>query len=73
MKFCFILFHIPEGFNFSKKIWELNIMKYNFIIFQELFSEFNYLNNFLSYIVMKCFKRIILYLQNSTDSNELTS
>ena len=42
---------------FVKKSWELHIIKCISIIFQELFSEFNYLYYFLSYVVIEYFKR----------------
>ena len=40
-----------------KKSWESHIIKCINTIFQELFSEFNYLYYFLSYVLIKCYKR----------------
>ena len=42
---------------FVKKSWKLNIIKCIYHIFQELFTEINYLNYFKSYIVIECYKR----------------
>ena len=40
-----------------KKLWELHTIKCISIIFQKLFSEFNYLYYFFGYVVIKYFKR----------------
>ena len=50
-------FFSQENQIFLNRSFDRYVIKCIFIVFQELFSEFNYFNYFKNYVVMKCYKR----------------